>query len=55
MDDWSGLENRRGVTAAAGSNPAPSAMNTRKRYPVHMHRVFLWSLQFGKEGHNGQS
>lgn len=25
VDDWNGLENRRGVTAAAGSNPAPSA------------------------------
>lgn len=24
-DEWNGLENRRGVTASAGSNPAPSA------------------------------
>lgn len=26
VDEWNGLENRRGVKATAGSNPAPSAI-----------------------------
>lgn len=43
MDEWSGLENRRGVTASVGSNPTPSAEGIRNSDFPNTPRLFHFS------------